>query len=183
MTRLATFEDVEKFGLAVDIIQMRYTRWLQTVVTRIVDEEIVQPIKESMRQYGYSQKIIDGTDIDLISLRGKQVTVKIKSEYFAEQPDGTFFDVAVAREEGTKDHWIEPKESPTITAELSGAFVKKKALHWKTPYGENVFSKGHEVSGIEARHVVKRGIEQGKAKTIERIKQEFEDWKNEILKT
>ena len=136
-----------------------------------------------MRSHGYSQKIIDGTDLEEIVLSGKKAQVRIKSEYFAQQPDGSLFDVAVAREEGTKDHWIEPKEAPTITAEVSGTFVKKKALHWETEYGTNAFSKGHVVSGIEARHLVERHIEWGKPKVQTRVRQEFEKWKDDILKT
>ena len=186
MTSITTTEQIERIVQGVDIMKMRYELFVQTVVTRIVNEEIIQPLKEAMRSHGYSQKIIDGTDLEAIVLSGKKLRVRIKSEYFAQQPDGSFFDVAVAREEGTKDHWIEPigKDAPAYTKseEAQGRTVPK-ALHWETPSGEHAFSKGHVVKGIEARHLVERTIAWGKPKVQTRIRQEFEKWKVDILKT
>ena len=51
---------------------------------------------------------------------------------------------------GTVPHWIEP--------------VNAKALHW-----DGIFSKGHYVGGIEAKHFVEDSIEQ----TLPRIQEFF----------
>jgi hypothetical protein len=44
-------------------------------------------------------------------------------------------------DKGTKDHMIKPR--------------KKKVLHW-VESDENRFSKGHEVKGIKAMHLIKK---------------------------
>jgi len=185
MTRITSTEQIERIVLGVKTMRMRYHRFAQVMVTRIVDEEIIQPLKNAMRSHGYDQKIIDGTDLEAIVLSGRKLRVRIKSEYWAEQDDGTFFDVALGREEGTSDHWVEPigKNAPAYVKSQRAAGKKvPKSLHWKTD-GGNAFSAGHMVSGIEARHLVERTIRWNKPKCQERIREEFELWKADILKT
>jgi len=190
-----SYEKMAKYALGVKSMRLKYDRWLQTVLTNIVDEEIIQPIKEAMLSHEYSQKIIDGTDIEEIITMGRLVRIKIKSEYFADLGDGEYFDVALAREEGTEDHWVEPLRYPTALRDpQTGATSEKptpeqtkdegvRALHWVSKWGEHMFSTGHVVGGIPARHLVKMIVDRNKGKVIERIKTEFQAWKNEILKT
>ena len=49
---------------------------------------------------------------------------------------------------------------------------KKKALHW----GDEFFSRGHFVTGVDGRFVVERGINQGLAQFRRKIKQETENF-------
>ena len=74
-----------------------------------------------------------------------QVTIKTPAKY------------ALFVDQGTKAHWIEPKN--------------KKALHWEgtgsmyagglmRSYGYGGFSKGHMVGGIQARNFVQKSFEQ-----------------------
>ena len=54
----------------------------------------------------------------------------------------TGFDVATAREEGTKDHTIRPRNSNGV-------------LRWIAKTGEIIFSKFAKVKGIRASHIVR----------------------------
>jgi len=188
--KLRTPQDIEKFGMGVKILKMRYDSWLQERAVEIVREEIIIPLHDAMRSHGYSDKIIEGTDIDRIMVVGKKVSIKIKSEYFAKNG----FDVALAREVGTKPHWVEPLKYPTNLKTAKGTTSRttgpdyqkltgKQALHWKGSSGEDMFSKGHITGGIEARGLVKLITAQGRDKAVQRIREEFIAWRNDILNT
>jgi hypothetical protein len=173
-------QEVLEYGIGVKVMRMRYDRWLQTVVVKILEEEILIPIWDAMKSHDYSQKIIDGTDIHQIVREGRKVIVKVRSDYMAEKPDGSTFDVARAREYGTVDHWIEPKSrNDPLGLQTDGP----KALHWVTDWGEQAFSKGHVVGGIPARHLVEMIVNRNGPKVKERIKAEFEAWKKDIFNT
>ncbi len=62
-------------------------------------------------------------------------------------------------EEGTKRHFIKP--------------VLRKALRWFQD-GIKYFSKGHYVSGIQARHVFSEGFKKGYPKFKEKLVEELE---------
>ena len=72
--KLSDEKDLDRFAFDLTSLHMKYDRWLQTTANKIVEEEVMIPIWESMRAHGYSQKIIDGTEIDVIIRRGKKVT-------------------------------------------------------------------------------------------------------------
>jgi len=186
---LRTQKDYEKFAMGAKILKMRYDAWIQERAVQIVREEIIEPLHDAMRSHGYSDKIIEGTDIDRIMIQGKQVSIKIKSEYYADNG----FDVALAREMGTKPHWVEPLLYPAnlrtakgTTSKMTGPdyqkLTGKQALHWMEG-GENRFSKGHTVGGIPARGLVKMITNQGRDKAVKRIIDEFTAWRNDILNT
>ena len=62
-------------------------------------------------------------------------------------------------EEGTKRHFIKP--------------ILKKALRW-FQYGVKYFSKGHYVSGIQARHVFSEGYKKGYPEFKEKLAEEIQ---------
>lgn len=55
---------------------------------------------------------------------------------------------------------------------------KKKALHWSVN-GTNYFSKGHFVSGADAKYVLDHGIKRGLAKFRAEIKKQTETYMEE----
>jgi hypothetical protein len=177
---LRTHQDVVEFGTRVKMMRMRYDRWLQTKVIEILEEEILIPLWNNMRAAGYSDKIIEGTDISQIIRMGRKILVKVRSDYMAVDDNGKSFDVARAREFGTKSHWIEPvgRNDP-----LGIKTDEPKALHWITPQGTNAFSKGHVVGGIKAGHLVRDIVRDRKKIVKARIKAEFVIWKNDIFNT
>ncbi len=164
--------------LKVMQIRMQYQVFLRTKVNEIVKEFIVNRIKLRMDAAGYNQKIIDGVDVGFISIRGKEIKIRIISEYFADNG----FDVAIAMERGTKDHWVEPKDSATITAIMAGAFTKKQALHWKVE-GKDFFSKGHVTGGIPAHRIVRDTVSEFGPQVKEKIRSALAKWRNDIINT
>jgi len=97
-----------------------------------------------MTLYNFSKKIINAVRIvNLnISLNTGEITFDVISDY---KDKDTGFDVAKAREEGTKKHKVEPD--------------KKNFLSWKVR-GVRFFSKGHWVRGIVESRIIKNTMNQ-----------------------
>jgi len=96
-----------------------------------------------MRQAKYSQKIIDGTTIKNIEVTAQGfASFEIVSEYDTDEG----FDVATAREDGTKDHNIRPKKQNGV-------------LRWFSQTGEPIFAKFSRVKGIKASHIIRDTVD------------------------
>ncbi|KKN75405.1 hypothetical protein LCGC14_0380260 [marine sediment metagenome] len=148
IVQFKTIEDVKNFRTKLQGIRLQLFQFQAATVRNIGEILVLGTIHARMRAAGFSEKIIDGTILDNIEVRGtKKVRLFFRSEYWSD----THFDVALAREKGTKKHFIKP--------------VKKKALHGgsKWPF----FSKGHEVSGIVALKIVKN--------TVKQLQRQFQD--------
>lgn len=121
---------------------MQYPRFIIAKANELIESEIMVRIRHQMNQKGYSDKIIKKTRVTNInlSLEAGQITYEIISDYKSEKG----FDVAKAREKGTRRHFIKP--------------IKKKALFWMI-YGVKFFSKGHWVSGMERTLIIQNTME------------------------
>lgn len=120
-------------------IQMQYPRFLREEVKKIADDVILTPLHQRMRNFGYSDKIIQSTRIENVELnRFGTLTFDVISDYKSENG----FPVSEAREEGTDDHDL-PKVPGRIYSWIAGGFIR-------------AFSRGHRVSGITATNVVKQ---------------------------
>ena len=163
-------------------IRLQYEKFLRTTVTKIVEENIINRIKARMAAVGLDQKIIDAVSVSFIAVKGKEVKIRIRSDYESENG----FDVAYAVENGTDDHWIEPKESSLVAASVGApkdtpkGQRKKKALHW-VEHGNNYFSKGHVVGGIPRHRIIKNTIKEFGPQTREKILTALSKWSNDIL--
>ena len=129
---------------------------------RWVNELIVDKITDKMRENNFSQKIWMGTKILSSSIENNQIIVTIQNYYFSE----TGFDVAIAREYGTKDHWIRPR--------------LKQALSW-IKEGKRLFSKGHIVSGIKSLLIIKNTVKEQIPEVQNRINQDVEEFKSAVF--
>ncbi len=129
---------------------------------RWVNELIVDKITDKMRENNFSQKIWMGTKILSSSIENNQIIVTIQNYYFSE----TGFDVAIAREYGTKDHWIRPR--------------LKQALSW-IKEGKRLFSKGHIVSGIKSLLIIKNTVKEQIPEVQNRINQDVEEFKKAVF--
>ncbi len=135
---LASPQDANRLLFNLVRFEQQSPRFIEDAVVRLAEQEILQPIKTQMRQANYSQKIIDGTTIENIEVgSGGFVTFDIISDYDA---DG--FDVATAREDGTKDHTIRPKRQNGV-------------LRWFAQNGQPIFAKFSRVKGIKASHIIR----------------------------
>ena len=102
LDELMTKIQFRKLGLTQ--IKLQYKDFIKERLRIRAKQYILTPIRAEMRKNKFSNKIIMNTNLGDIRLIGnKKFRIEVISEY---QVDG--FDVALAREKGTKDHWIEP---------------------------------------------------------------------------
>ncbi len=137
-------EDVNRLLFDLVRFEQQAPRFIEEAVQRIGNEEIILPIKEKMRQENYSQKIIDGTRIDNIFVDGGGfVQFDVVSEYDTDKG----FDVAKAREKGTKAHIVRPRNPNGVLK-----FVLKT--------GEVLFRKFSRNPGIKGSSIVRDIVNQ-----------------------
>jgi len=148
-------EDVNNLLFNVIRFDMQYHKFIEDAARTVINEEILLPIKEEMRKFDYSQKIIDATAINnLVVTENGFLQFDVISDYTAD----TGFDVSAAREKGTKKHFIKPVVALSLSW-IIGGFVKG-------------FSKGHWVKGITKSNIIKKTIETRFPIAQERLEQE-----------
>ena len=136
-----TQEEIKVFRSKIPIVRLQLFAWQHITITKLANIIFIDTIQKKMEARKFSKKIIQNTHITLVEFRSrKTVRVYVTSEYFSDRG----FDVALAREKGTKRHFIKP--------------IKKKALMWIT-LGVKYFSRGHYVSGIVAYHTIEETID------------------------
>lgn len=151
---ISSQDDVMKLLFDVTRFEMQYFRFIEQTAKQIIDEEILQPIKTEMKKFGYSEKIIDDTTIENLFVDDNGfVQFDVVSDYKSDNN----FDVAKAREKGTKRHFIKP--------------IVKLALSWIVG-NLRLFSKGHWVKGITKSNIIRKTTEVRFAIAQERITQE-----------
>ncbi len=126
---------------------------------RWVNELIIDKIQDEMRKNNFSQKIWMGTKIISSAIERDKIIITIQNYYFSESG----FDVAIAREYGTKDHWVRP--------------TLKLALSW-IQSGKRLFSQGHIVSGIKSLFIIKNTINEQMQEVQNKIREDVENFKN-----
>lgn len=132
-----------------DILLRSAERW--------VNELIVDTIQDKMRENNFSQKIWMSTKVINSRIENNQVIVTIQNYYFSE----TGFDVAVAREYGTRDHWIRPR--------------LKQVLSW-IQQGKRLFSAGHIVSGIKSLLIIKNTVKDQMPEVQDKIDEDMQEF-------
>ena len=151
----------EHFRLRV----MQYTHlhedWVINKAKEKANKVIVDDIVKQMKDANFSHKIWKGTFLSDKVIFDKQkgkLYLKVRSVYETESG----FDVALAREHGTRRHFIAPRV--------------KLALSWIT-LGVRLFSKGHYVSGIKSLYIIRDTIERKKEQFQKEFFEEYYFWK------
>lgn len=140
-----------------------YKGFLKLKATELTNKLIIDPIIDEMRNAGVSRKIYQNVAISNVIVTDNGVKINIHSEYWSEGG----FDVAVAREEGTTDHMIYPKNPDGW-------------LSW-IQNGKRRFSKGHKVTGLPRLEIIERKIDRGEYELQQQLIMEFTKWKREIF--
>ena len=143
--------------------QMVYPSFRIDLAQKLANDIILREIHDRMKSKGFSQKIIDSTHVTVVNVDDHtgRITIRATSDYEAEKEDGTKFDVAKAREEGTTRHWVGPKKPGGVLAWPSaGPFSGRSrvaifAKRFSNTAGKFLFSKGHYVSGIKEERIVR----------------------------
>jgi len=146
-------------------IQQQYPGFLEIQATRILNEELIDPMQKKMEAAGYSRKIIDSTRVLEVNIGGDGILdYAIISDYEA---DGGF-DVAKGREEGTEGVFLRP--------------IFKLALTW-IQQGIRLFSFGHFRPGIDATHIVRDVNRENNPAAQAKLDQETDQMFEKILKS
>ena len=120
-----TSDDVMRLVFKLTQFEMNYPRWAKTEALRIVNQEIVDKIRDKMEVKGYSKKISERVRTEFVAIDTDGfIEIDIISDF--ETNEG--FDVAKMMEDGRVRYFVEP--------------VIKKALHW-IKQGVSWFSGGH----------------------------------------
>jgi len=150
-------QDLQSLKTRIRASRVQLLQWQATNVRKLANIIILEAIQKRMNERGFSPKIIDNTHLTNIEIRNKKVRIFIESEYFSE----TGFDVALAREKGTKRHFIGP--------------VEKQALMF-IQLGKVRFSKGHYVDGMQAFLTIARTIDQFKGNLQDEYNRQLFAW-------
>ncbi len=123
---LRTINDIKRFRLKITSFKIQLLQFQSVTLRKFANIIIVDKIHQNMRAAGFSEKIIDGTFLDNIELRGRtRARLFFRSEYFSE----TGFDVALAREEGTDDHDVIAGPGKVLPIPTSEGIIFRKSAH------------------------------------------------------
>ena len=150
-------EGVRDYKTRLAQLKNNYDDFLIAKTKEHTNKIIVETIVEKMKANNFSSKIWMNTYLKDVSITGSRVKVLIKSEYTT----ASGFDVAIAREKGTKRHFIRPNTATVLS--------------W-FDQGVRLFSKGHWVSGIKSLRLIHKTIREKKPELQQTIEKEFEDW-------
>ncbi len=124
-------------SLRTQSLPFRIEEYGKSRLLDVANQTLVRSIKEEATHQRMPQRYIDSIHSDF---DGEYLWIWVDFKGKNKEPLDLWF------EEGTKRHFIKP--------------VFKKALSWVL--GQvRYFSKGHFVSGIEARHIFQKGVEKG----------------------
>lgn len=118
-------------------LPFRVQEYAHSRILDIANQTIVAAIKDEATRQGLPQRYVDSVHSDF---DGEYLWIWVDFKGKNNEPLDLWF------EEGTKRHFVKP--------------VFKKALSWIFE-GIRFFSKGHFVSGMEAKHVFRNGVEKG----------------------
>jgi hypothetical protein len=150
-------EGVRDYKTRLAQLKNNYDEFLLAKVREHVNKIIVDEIISKMQKENFSPKIYQNTYLKDVKLTNRGIKANIVSVYFT----ASGFDVAIAREKGTKGHFIKPNTA--------------QALSWITQ-GVRLFSKGHWVSGIKSLKIIQKTIKEKKPEVQQAIEREFEQW-------
>lgn len=121
--------------------EMQYPEFVRSIAPKIADEQILKPVHSRMKDFGYSEKIIQSTIIENLQINNLgELEFDVVSDYKSQLG----FDVSKAREKGTVRHFIKPINAKALSF-IAGGFIR-------------AFSKGHWVKGITASNVIEKTV-------------------------
>ena len=160
---LKTVEDVDRYRSKLQGLKIQFPGFREYTTRKLANDIILYTIHGKMKANNFSQKIIDGTVVSKISFTSKNTKVHFRSVYFSDAS----FDVALARERGTKSHSIDAPEptperpNPHLVFEISG---------------KKIFAKHVEVKAIPALFIIHTTISQLREEFNRIYQKTFVDW-------
>ena len=142
-------------ALRTQSLTFRIQEFTDYRILDIANQTIVKTIREEAVLKKMPKRYIDGIHSEY---DGNYLWIWVDFKGKDGQPLDVFF------EEGTERHFIKPKF--------------KKALKFVQD-GIKFFSKGHYVSGLQAKHVFSEGLKKGYPEFKNKLKKELEDYLQE----
>ncbi len=126
---------------------------------KILEEEIVDEIKNRMANEGYAPGIIEDVILEDVSITGNKLSFKIVNEHIV----GSGFDIALGMERGIKPHKIEGDPL---------AFPGKTAINTPT----TIFATSVMHPGVEASYIIQNTVEEKTPIVQERLNAKERKW-------
>jgi len=139
-------------ALRTQSLAFRIQEYLEYKIVDIANETIVEAIRQEAMHKEMPPRYINSLHSDF---DGNYLWIWVDFKGKNNVPLDLWF------EEGTKRHFIKP--------------VFKKALSWVLR-GVRFFSKGHFVSGIEAKHIFENGLQKGYPRFKAKLTQEIQNY-------
>ena len=139
-------------ALRTQSLSFRIQEYLEYKIVEIANETIVEAIRQEAMHKEMPPRYINSLHSDF---DGNYLWIWVDFKGKNNVPLDLWF------EEGTKRHFIKP--------------VFKKALSWVLR-GVRFFSKGHFVSGIEAKHIFENGLQKGYPRFKAKLTQEIQNY-------
>jgi hypothetical protein len=149
-------------ALRTQSLPFRVQEFIDYKIVEIAEKTIVKEIRNQASMRNMPQRYIDGIQAEY---DGSELWIWVDFKGKNGEPLDLWF------EEGTKRHYIKP--------------VVKKALSWIAAgpigifSGFRYFSKGHWVSGMEARHIFRDGLKKGYPDFKKSLQKEIEEYLQE----
>lgn len=153
---------VNDYRLRLNHLKNNYDAFLKAKGTELANKIVIDEIINRMISNGFSSKIWMNTVLKEVQIKSGKIKLIIKSEYTTESG----FDVAVAREKGTKDHMIRPRTA--------------QALSWISQ-GVRLFSKGHMVKGMKSLKIISKTTKEKTPELQKALNEEFDKWMTRIF--
>lgn len=172
-------EWAERYRLQVIHYKATWKDFVKLKATELANKLFVDNIQERYREQGVSRKIWENVIVKKVIVTDVGILVKLYNEYYSEEG----FDVALAREKGTDDHFIQPLRNAMQFTRVDPNIVSNlpKALSW-IQGGVRRFSKGHWVSGLPRLDTFQEVVMENEYEFQTQLNDEFKRWKNNIFR-
>lgn len=142
-------------ALRTQSLPFRVQEFVDFAIRDIAERTIVKSIRDEAISKNMPQRYVDNIHSEF---DGTELWIWVNFKGKNQEPLDFYF------EEGTKRHFIKP--------------MVKKALSW-VEGTLRFFSKGHFVSGIQARHVFREGLKKGYPEFKSTLRREIEQYLKE----
>ncbi len=149
-------------ALRTQSLPFRIQEFINYRIVNIANQTIIKAIREEATLKKMPQRYINGIKSEY---DGQELWIWVDFKGKKGESLDLFF------EEGTKRHKIKPRTKKAL------AFIQKGAIGIVT--GIRRFSKGHWVSGIEARHIFREGLKKGYPDFKKKLTDELQDYLKE----
>lgn len=162
--------DVKNLRRRIDGLKLQLLEFQAITIRKQANVIIVDTIHKRMREANFSEKIVVNTILSNIEFISK---TKIRLHFISTLFTDTGFDIALAREKGTKAHDVYPKK-PTLDRPNPSL---KLIINGKVS-----FYKHTHPSGIKALHIIEKTIKELGDTLQKKYNQDLAHWISGNLK-